>query len=102
MVDTAVNKFRPIKMVVIGDPAVGKTSLITCYIQDQFPEEHVPTVLDCYRTEVQIDKKALTLQIWDSAGQKDYSKLRTLGYANANVFLLCYDVSNRDSFNNIE
>ena len=52
MVDTAVNKFKPIKMVVIGDGGVGKTSLIKCYINDQFPEEHVPTVLDCYRTEV--------------------------------------------------
>jgi GTPase SAR1 family protein len=40
---------------------MGKTSLIKCYISDQFPEEHVPTVLDCYRTEVQIDNKALTL-----------------------------------------
>ena len=102
MVDSAVNKFKPIKMVVIGDGGVGKTSLIKCYINDQFPEEHVPTVLDCYRTEVQIDNKALTLQIWDSAGQDDYSRLRPLGYADADVFLLCYAVSDRDSFKNIE
>ena len=102
MVDTAVNKFKPIKMVVIGDGGVGNTSLIKCYINDQFPEEHVPTVLDCYRTEVQIDNKALTLQIWDSAGQDDYSRLRPLGYADADVFLLCYAFSDRDSFKNIE
>ena len=72
MVDTAAaNKFKAIKMVVIGDGAVGKTSLIKwlvlvhlislSYISDQFPEEHVPTVLDCYRTEVNIDNRALTL-----------------------------------------
>ena len=102
MVDTAVNKFKPIKMVVIGDGGVGKTSLIKCYINDTFPEEHVPTVLDCYRTEVSIDNKALTIHIWDSAGQDDYSRLRPLGYADADVFLLCYAVSDRDSFKNIE
>jgi GTPase SAR1 family protein len=109
-VEGAVKNFKPIKMVVIGDGGVGKSSLINCYINDQFPEVHVPKVLDCYRTEVQIDNKALTLHIWDSlhirdsAGQDDYycSRLRRLGYADADVFLLCYAVSDRDSFKNIE
>ena len=72
------------------------------YIHDQFPEEHVPTVLDCYRTEVQIDNRPLTLQIWDSAGQDDYSRLRPLGYADADVFLLCYSVADRDSYKNVD
>ena len=103
MVDPAgANKFKPIKMVVIGDGGVGKTSLIKCYIHDSFPEEHVPTVLDCYRTEVQIDQRPLTLQIWDSAGQDDYSRLRPLGYADADVFLLCYSVADRDSYKNVD
>ena len=78
------------------------SSLSVSYINDQFPEEHVPTVLDCYRTEVNIDNRALTLQIWDSAGQDDYSRLRPLGYADADVFLLCYSINDRDSFKNIE
>ena len=77
-------------------------TLLYSYINDSFPEEHVPTVLDCYRTEVNIDNRALTLQIWDSAGQDDYSRLRPLGYADADVFLLCYSISDRDSFKNIE
>ena len=72
------------------------------YIHDSFPEEHVPTVLDCYRTEVQIDGRPLTLQIWDSAGQDDYSRLRPLGYADADVFLLCYSVADRDSYKNVD
>ena len=44
----------------------------------------------------------LKLQIWDSAGQDDYSRLRPLGYADADVFLLCYSINDRDSFKNIE
>ncbi len=45
MVETTAvaTKFKPIKMVVIGDGAVGKTSLIKCFINDSFPEEHEPT-----------------------------------------------------------
>ena len=62
----------------------------------------MPTVLDCYRTEVQIDKSPITLQIWDSAGQDDYSRLRPLGYADADVFLLCYSVSDKDSYKNVD
>ena len=93
--------YRPIKMVVIGDGGVGKTSLIKCYAHDQFPEEHVPTILDCYSAEVNINNRPLSLQIWDSAGQDDYIRLRPLGYANADVFLICYAVSDRDSFVNV-
>lgn len=55
-------------MVVIGDGAVGKTSLIKCYIHETFPEEHTPTVLDCYKTDLEINGQKLTVQIWDSAG----------------------------------
>ncbi len=62
--------FRPIKIVVIGDGAVGKTCLIKrypnllircSYVNDQFPEEYVPTVLDCYRTEVNVNARGIQL-----------------------------------------
>ncbi len=49
-----------------------------------------------------IDYHDLTLQIWDSAGQDDCSKLLPLGYADADVFLLCYSIADRDSFKSIE
>ncbi|CDW77593.1 ras-related c3 botulinum toxin substrate 2 [Stylonychia lemnae] len=97
-----------LEMVVLVRPLLsnGMNSitkfLLASYIHDQFPEEHVPTVLDCYRTEVHIDNKPLTLQIWDSAGQDDYSRLRPLGYADADVFLLCYSVADRDSYKNVD
>ena len=38
----------------------------------------------------------------DSAGQDDYNRLRPLGYADADVFLLCYSISDRDSYKNVE
>lgn len=82
-------------------------------MHDEFPEEHIPTVLDCYKTEVKIDNRPLTLQIWyynteiltfnrDSAGQDDYSRLRPLGYTDADVFLLCYSIADRNTYQNID
>ena len=62
----------------------------------------MPTVLDCYRTEVLIEGHALKIQLWDSAGQDDYSRLRPLGYMGADVFLLCYSVSDRESSKSVE
>ena len=84
---------------------------ILSYVHDEFPEEHVPTVLDCYKTDVKIDNRPLTLHIWyylsnngtrDSAGQDDYSRLRPLGYTDADVFLLCYSIADRNTYSNID
>ncbi len=53
MVDTSADKYKAINLVVIGDPSVGKTSIIKSYMK--CPEENVPTVIDCYQKEVTID-----------------------------------------------
>ncbi len=94
--------FKMINIVVIGDGTADKTSLIKCYINDEFPNEKVPTILDCYREEVIIDNHSLNLVIWDSGGEDHYSRLKPLGYENADVFLMCFSIDDRDSFNRIE
>mmetsp|Transcript_23346 Transcript_23346/g.22973 ORF Transcript_23346/g.22973 Transcript_23346/m.22973 type:complete len:206 (+) Transcript_23346:23-640(+) len=96
--------YRPAKIVVIGDGGVGKTSLIKCYAEDSFPEDHVPTILDCYSAEVNIganNDRTLALQIWDSAGQDDYQRLRPLGYANSDVFIICYAINDKVAFKSV-
>ena len=54
--------------MVVGDPAVGKTSLITVYGEDRFPEDWVPTVADNYGGKCEIDSEQIELTIWDTAG----------------------------------
>merc|ERR1711862_179603 len=93
--------FRPIKCVVVGDGACGKTSLLWSYTQNAFPEEYVPTVFDNYSCNVTVDGTIVNLGLWDTAGQDDYDRLRPLSYPQTDVFLILYSVTSSPSFENV-
>lgn len=92
-----------LKLVVVGDGAVGKTSLLVSYTQGKFPEAYVPTIFENYVTNVKGPAgKVVELALWDTAGQEEYSRLRPLSYADVGVLLICYAVNSKVSFYNIE
>ena len=69
----------------------------------QILSAYVPTVFENYIADV-IDVhsgKHVELGLWDTAGQEDYDRLRPLSYPDTDVILICYDMSNPDSFDNI-
>jgi len=90
-----------IKLVVIGDGAVGKTCLLISYANNRFPEDYIPTVFDNYVVNLTAGDKNIELGLWDTAGQEEYDRLRPLSYANANVFLICFSLVNPVSFENV-
>ncbi|GAA6004440.1 hypothetical protein JCM10207_000728 [Rhodosporidiobolus poonsookiae] len=95
---------RPLskKIVVVGDGACGKTSLLNVYVLDRFPEEYEPTVFENHCKEIQVDGVHLELALWDTAGQEDFDRLRSLSYADTNVVLLCFSVDQPTSLENVE
>ncbi|XP_010781099.1 rho-related GTP-binding protein RhoU-like [Notothenia coriiceps] len=92
---------RRVKCVLVGDGAVGKTSLVVSYTTNGYPTEYVPTAFDNFSAVVSVDGHPVKLQLCDTAGQDEFDKLRPLCYTSADVFLLCFSVVSPASFQNI-
>uniref|UniRef100_A0A3Q2Q779 Uncharacterized protein n=1 Tax=Fundulus heteroclitus TaxID=8078 RepID=A0A3Q2Q779_FUNHE len=92
---------RKMNCVLVGDGAVGKTSLIVSYTTNGYPTEYVPTAFDNFTVMVVVDGKPVRLQLCDTAGQDELERLRPLCYKNADVFLLCYSVVRPCSFRSL-
>ncbi|KAM6972301.1 rho-related GTP-binding protein RhoU [Aplochiton taeniatus] len=91
---------RKVDCVLVGDGAVGKTSLIVSYTTNGYPMEYVPTAFDNFAAMVVVDGKPIRLQFCDVAGQDELECLRSLCYKHADVILLCYSVVRPCSFRN--
>lgn len=92
---------KVIKCVVIGDGAVGKTCLLINYTSNIFHKDYIPTVFDNYTANVMINNEIIQLSLWDTAGQEDFDKLRPLSYNLTDVFILCFSLISKISYNNI-
>ncbi|KIW08479.1 uncharacterized protein PV09_01381 [Verruconis gallopava] len=90
------------KLVIIGDGACGKTSLLSVFTLGYFPTRYVPTVFENYVTDCRVDGKSVQLALWDTAGQEDYERLRPLAYAKAHVILIGFSVDSPDSLSNVK
>ena len=92
------------KLVAVGDGAVGKTSLLITFATDKFPPKYVPTVFENHTKQMKREKDGsnVILQLWDTAGQEDYDRLRPLSYPGADVVLLCFSTVNRSSFESVK
>jgi len=87
-----------LKLLIVGDGAVGKTCALQTHATGVFPEAYVPTVFDNRSLETTFEGKSVLLQLWDTAGQEDYDRLRPLSYPGSDVILLCYSTVNQASY----
>lgn len=90
-----------LKIVIVGDGGCGKTSLLMVYAKGDFPEKYAPSVFEKYVTTVSHGGKEIQLNLYDTAGQEDYDRLRPLSYQDADMVLVCYDVMSPTSFDNV-
>ena len=92
-----------LKIVVVGDSGVGKTCLLIRFVRDIFDEECQPTLGVEFLTKiVQTEQHKIQLQLWDTAGQELFRSVTRGYYRGSAGALLVFDLTNRDSFENIE
>ncbi|KAG5355156.1 GTP-binding protein [Yarrowia sp. B02] len=89
------------KLVIVGDGACGKTSLLCVFTMGSFPSKYTPTVFDNYVADCRVDGKSVALALWDTAGQEEYERLRPLAYADAHVILIGFALNVFDSLENV-
>ena len=86
-----------LKLMVLGDSGVGKTSFIHRFVDGKFCEKYVTTVGIDFREktiELPEENRKISLQIWDTAGQERYRSLSTSFYRDAMGFILVFDTTN--------
>ena len=91
-----------IRLMVIGDANVGKTSLIKRYCQNDFNNAYLTTIgIDFQTKNINMNNKNIKIQIWDTAGQERYRIMAKNYYNSSDGFIIVYDITKRESFNNI-
>jgi Rho family protein len=90
------------KLVLLGDGASGKTSLLNVFTRGYFPTVYEPTVFENYVHDIFVDNVHIELSLWDTAGQEEFDRLRSLSYDDTDLIMLCYSVDSKDSLENVE
>ena len=91
------------KVLLLGNSDVGKSSLLLRYVDSVWNDSFVPTIgVDFKVKTLDINDKKIKMQIWDTAGQERFRTVVATYFRGAHGILLLYDVTNKDSFKNLE
>ena len=92
------------KVVLVGESGVGKTSIITQFIDQTFQEDQQSTTGGTFSTKTVIcdNGKILKFEIWDTAGQERYRALTKMFYKDANAAVMVYDITRKESFEELK
>ncbi len=95
------------KVIVLGDGAVGKTSIVHRYVTDKFQKRYTATIgVDILNKAVKITQGVtdyeVNLNLWDIGGQDSFKLVRGKFYKQAIAALLIFDITNKKSFDNLE
>eukprot|EP00164_Ancoracysta_twista_P000909 GFYU01001194.1.p1 GENE.GFYU01001194.1~~GFYU01001194.1.p1 ORF type:complete len:198 (-),score=59.32 GFYU01001194.1:404-997(-) len=95
----ANNKIYQFKLVLLGDSAVGKSSLVLRFVRGQFFDYQESTIGAAFLTQtVALNDTTVKFEIWDTAGQERYHSLAPMYYRGAAAAVVVYDITNKDSF----
>ena len=87
------------KLIFLGDQFVGKSSILNRFYQDKFEEDYQATIgLDFHSKNVNINGSTIRILLYDTAGQEKFKSLIPMYIRDANIILVVYDITNKDSF----
>jgi len=93
------NKICQFKLVLLGESAVGKSSLVLRFVKGQFHEYQESTIGAAFLTQtVMLDDITVKFEIWDTAGQERYHSLAPMYYRGAQAAIVVYDITNQETF----
>jgi len=97
--DFSLTSPRRTKVVLLGDQSVGKTSLITRFMYDQFDNTYQATIgIDFLSKTMYVEDRTVRLQLWDTAGQERFRSLIPSYIRDSSVAIIVYDITDRQSF----
>ena len=99
------DKGNSCKVVLLGESGVGKTCIISRYVNNTYDEKSETTNGASYASkiiELEQYKQSLRFDIWDTAGQEKYRSLTKFFYKDAAIAVLVYDITRRDSFEEVK
>ena len=92
-----------IKLILVGNSDVGKSSIISQYVNKEISDNHLSTITnEKLKKKVKIKDKELELDIWDTVGQENFRSVNKIFMKKAEIVLLVYDITNRKSFDELE
>ena len=90
------------KLLLIGNSSVGKSSLLFRFVENVWDDSFVPTIgVDFKLKTLEVNGKKVKLQIWDTAGQERFKNITASYYRGGNGVLVVYDITERESFDNL-
>ena len=91
------------KILLIGDPFVGKSSIFSQYVDNNYSELTISTMgLDFKIKTIKIDDKYIKLQLWDTGGQERFKTITRSYYRGSHGIIMIFDITSRNSFDNIK
>uniref|UniRef100_A0A1I8GZA3 RAB7A, member RAS oncogene family n=1 Tax=Macrostomum lignano TaxID=282301 RepID=A0A1I8GZA3_9PLAT len=103
IMSSASRKKILLKVIILGDSGVGKTSLMNQFVNRKFSNQYKATIgADFLTKELMVDDRVVTLQLWDTAGQERFQSLGVAFYRGADACMLVYDVTQPNSFKTLD
>ena len=97
-----MDNYLLVKILIIGDSGVGKSSILIRFADDEFNVSQAPTIGVDFKTKLmKVKNQNLKLALWDTAGQERFRTLTSAYYKGAQGIILVYDCSKRESFDHI-